>query len=50
VTDHRKKGDFDQAREHGVGGNKKAHDKGESNSRTGSRTPAMAGTPDLRTR
>ncbi len=37
MTDHKKKGDFDQERKHDVGGNKKAHDKGESNSRTGSK-------------
>jgi hypothetical protein len=37
MTDHKKKGDFDQARKHDVGGNQKAHDKGESNSRTGSK-------------
>ena len=37
MTDHKKKGDFDQARKHDVGGNKKAHAKGESDSRTGSK-------------
>jgi hypothetical protein len=37
VTDHKKKGDFHKtsSNEDEVGGNKKAHAKGESNSRTG---------------
>jgi hypothetical protein len=34
MTDHKKKGDFDQARKHDIGGNKKAHQH-EENSRTG---------------
>lgn len=39
MTDHKKKGDFHKTSSHkdSVGGNKKAHDKGESNSRTGSK-------------
>jgi hypothetical protein len=43
MTDHKKKGDFDQARKGGVGGNKKAHAKGESSSRTGSKQNAGHG-------
>ena len=35
MTDHKKKGDFDQSRNDDIGGNKKAHAKGESDSRTG---------------
>ena len=35
MTDHKKKGDFDKSRTHDVGGNKKAHMKGESDSHTG---------------
>ena len=46
MTDHKKKGDFDKARKHEVGGNKKAHMKGESRSRTGSKQ--NAGTADAR--
>jgi hypothetical protein len=34
MTDHKKKGDFDKARKHDIGGNKKAHEH-EENSRTG---------------
>jgi hypothetical protein len=30
VTDHKKKGDFDQARKHDIGGNKKAHGRGDA--------------------
>jgi len=43
MTDHKKKGDFDQARTGDKGGNKKAHEKGESNSRTGSKQNAGHG-------
>jgi hypothetical protein len=43
MTDHKKKGDFDKARKHDVGGNKKAHMKGESRSRTGSKQNAGHG-------
>ncbi|HEY8593594.1 MAG TPA: hypothetical protein VIL42_12150 [Sphingomicrobium sp.] len=35
MTDHKKKGDFDQWQREDKGGNQKAHEKGESNSRTG---------------
>jgi hypothetical protein len=35
MTDHKKKGDFDQWQREDTGGNKKAHAKGESKSRTG---------------
>lgn len=34
MTDHKKKGDFDHARKHDIGGNKKSHMKGGSHSRT----------------
>jgi hypothetical protein len=34
VTDHKKKGDFDRTGKNDVGGNKKAHMKGQSASRT----------------
>ena len=34
MTDEKKKGDFDKARKGGIGGNKKAHMKGRSASRT----------------
>ena len=37
MTDHKQKGDFDQARKHDIGGNKKAQAKGDSNSRTASK-------------
>jgi hypothetical protein len=45
MTDHKKKGDFHRtsSQEGEVGGNKKAHDKGESNSRTGSKQNAGHG-------
>jgi hypothetical protein len=43
VTDRKKKGDFDQARKNDVGGNKKAHMKGPSHSRTGSKQNAGHG-------
>ena len=36
MTDHKKKGDFDQSRKHDIGGNKKAHQH-EENSRTGNK-------------
>ncbi len=35
MTDHKKKGDFDQWQRKDAGGNKKAHAKGENDSRTG---------------
>jgi hypothetical protein len=35
VTDHKKKGDFDKARKHDMGGNRKAHVKSGTASRTG---------------
>jgi hypothetical protein len=35
MSDHKKKGDFDQWQKEDKGGNQKAHDKGDSNSRTG---------------
>ncbi len=34
MTDHKKKGAFDQWQREDKGGNEKAHEKGESNSRT----------------
>ena len=45
MTDHKKKGDFHKTSSHSdeVGGNKKADDKGESNSRTGSKQNAGHG-------
>jgi hypothetical protein len=43
MTDHKKKGDFDQSRKHDIGGNKKAHAKGASHSRTGSKQNAGNG-------
>ena len=43
MTDHKKKGDFDRARKHDVGGNKKAHMKGSSHSRTGHKQNAGHG-------
>jgi len=43
MTDHKKKGDFDQWQRDDVGGNKKARMKGESNSRTGSKQNAGHG-------
>ena len=43
MTDHKKKGDFDQERTGEVGGNKKAHAKGDSNSRTGHKQNAGHG-------
>ena len=43
MTDDKKKGDFDQSRKHDVGGNKKTHEKGESDSRTGRKQNAGHG-------
>ena len=43
MTDHKKKGDFDKARKHDVGGNKKIHEKGPSASRTGHKQNAGHG-------
>ena len=46
MTDDKKKGDFDRGRTGDIGGNKKAHAKGESNSRTGSKQNAGHGGRD----
>ncbi len=46
MTDHKKKGDFDQWQKEDKGGDKKAHDKGESNSRTGSKQNSGGGGRD----
>ena len=43
MTDEKKKGDFDQWKREDVGGNKKAHMKGESRSRTRSKENAGHG-------
>lgn len=43
MTDHKKKGDLDQARQDDVGGNRKARMNGESNSRTGHKQNAGHG-------
>jgi len=43
MTDQKKKGDFDQWQRNDIGGNKKAHRKGPSNSRTGSKQNAGHG-------
>ncbi len=43
MTDHKKKGDFDQSQRGDTGGNKKAHAKGESKSRTGHKQNAGHG-------
>ena len=43
MTDHKKKGDFDQWKREDTGGNKKAHAKGESDSRTGHKENAGHG-------
>ena len=43
MTDHKKKGDFDQWSRKDVGGNKKAHAKGDSDSRTGDKQNAGHG-------
>jgi hypothetical protein len=45
MADHKKKGDFHKtsSQEGEVGGNKKAHAKGESNSRTGDKQNAGHG-------
>ena len=43
MTDHKKKGDFDQWQRGDTGGNKKAHTKGESKSRTGHKQNAGHG-------
>ena len=50
MTDHKKKGDFNGApsgRADDVGGNKKTHAKGESNSRTGHKQNAGGGGPNV---
>jgi len=44
VTDHKKKGDFDKAPKHDVGGNKKQHSDGNSDSRTGNQNSGHGGT------
>ncbi|HXH52907.1 MAG TPA: hypothetical protein VNH53_05710 [Sphingomicrobium sp.] len=43
MTDDKKKGDFDQWQREDKGGNKKAHDKGESDSRTGDKQNSGGG-------
>ena len=43
MTDDKKKGDFDQWQREDVGGDKKAHAKGESDSRTGHKQNAGHG-------
>jgi hypothetical protein len=43
MTDHKKKGDFDEERKGDIGGNRKAHAKGESESRTVSKQNAGRG-------
>ena len=43
MTEHKKKGDFDQWQRDDTGGNKKAHAKGESKSRTGHKQNAGHG-------
>jgi len=43
MTDHKKKGDFDQWQREDVGGDKKSHAKGESDSRTGHKQNAGHG-------
>ena len=43
MTDDKKKGDFDQWQREDKGGNKKGHDKGESDSRTGHKQNAGHG-------
>ena len=44
MTDNKKKGDFDQWKSgERTGGDKKAHEKGESNSRTGSKQNSGSG-------
>jgi hypothetical protein len=42
MTDHKKKGDFDHARKHDIGGNKKAHSHAH-NSRTSDKQNAGHG-------
>jgi hypothetical protein len=43
VTDHKKKGDFDQSRKHDVGGNKKQDNSDNTNSRTGNQNAGHGG-------
>jgi hypothetical protein len=43
MTDHKKKGDFDQARKHDVGGNKKQDNSDNSPSRTGNQNAGHGG-------
>lgn len=43
MTDDKKKGDFDQARKHDVGGNKKQNGRDASNSRTAGKQNAGHG-------
>ena len=49
MSDHKKKGDFHKtsSQEGEVGGNKKAHAKPESNSRTGHKQTAGGGEPNV---
>jgi hypothetical protein len=43
VTDHKKKGDFDKARKHDVGGNKKQQSDRNTDSRTGNQNSGHGG-------
>ena len=43
MTDHKKKGDFDQARKHDVGGNKKQDNSDNTPSRTGNQNAGHGG-------
>ncbi len=43
MTDHKKKGDFDQARKHDIGGNKKQDNSDNSPSRTGNQNAGHGG-------
>ncbi len=43
MTDQKKKGDFDQWQREDKGGNQRAHEKGESRSRTGDQQNAGGG-------
>jgi hypothetical protein len=49
MADHKKKGDFNKAsgKSDGIGGNKKAHAKPESNSRTAHKQNAGGGTRNV---
>jgi hypothetical protein len=43
MTDHKKKGDFDQSRKHDVGGNKKQDNSDNTPSRTGNQNAGHGG-------